>query len=188
MRFTPIEKPGSLLLRFAYAQSRRAFGKVITPLKTIYARVPRSLWLMRAIHQFHDAPGKLDPDIKTLVMHLGAVINHCGFCIDISRARTERDARLFEKLERLPQYADSNKFTPREKAALVFADELIRDRRVSDETFSVLSAHFTEEEIVELSFYCAIENFYNLLNIAAGIESDGLCTIDRKGSTSRAVA
>ena len=41
MRLAPIEQPRSLLVRIAYWLSKRQLGKVMTPLKVIYARAPR---------------------------------------------------------------------------------------------------------------------------------------------------
>ena len=40
MRLSPIEEPPSLMMRAVYAYSQRTFGKVLMPMKVIYARVP----------------------------------------------------------------------------------------------------------------------------------------------------
>ena len=38
---SPIDQPRGLLMRIAFAMSRRQFGKVLTALKVLYARKPR---------------------------------------------------------------------------------------------------------------------------------------------------
>jgi len=48
---------------------------------------------------------------------------------------------------------------------------------VSDATFAELQRHFNEREIVEITWLNALENYYNLINLPLGIESDGLCAI-----------
>ena len=57
------------------------------------------------------------------------------------------------------------------------SDEATREKKVGDETFATLRKHFSEREIVEITFLNALENFYNLLNLPLGIEDDGLCAI-----------
>jgi hypothetical protein len=36
----PIEKPQGLLMKLVYATTRQQFGKVLTPMKVAYARLP----------------------------------------------------------------------------------------------------------------------------------------------------
>ena len=44
----------------------------------------------------------------------------------------------------------------------------------SDETFEGLRKHFGEREIVDLTWLNAVGNYYNLMAVPLGIESDGL--------------
>ena len=46
-----------------------------------------------------------------------------------------------------------------------------------DETFETLRSHYNEQEIVEITWVNALENYYNLISIPLGLESDGLCAI-----------
>jgi alkylhydroperoxidase family enzyme len=48
---------------------------------------------------------------------------------------------------------------------------------VSDATFSELAMHFTDEDIAQITWLCAMENYYNLLTRPLKIGSDGLCSI-----------
>ena len=43
---------------------------------------------------------------------------------------------------------------------------------------------FSEREIAEIVILCALENFYNRINIPLGIEEDGLCAIQQRRSGS----
>ena len=64
------------------------------------------------------------------------------------------------KLTALPTYKESHHFTEREKAALEFSERITRDDlEVSDECFSRLREHFSEQEIVELTFIVGYQTF-----------------------------
>jgi hypothetical protein len=45
MRLEPIEQPQGLLMRIAFWMTRRQLGKVITPMKVMYPRMPGVLKL-----------------------------------------------------------------------------------------------------------------------------------------------
>jgi alkylhydroperoxidase family enzyme len=57
---------------------------------------------------------------------------------------------------------------------LAYIEAATRDKCVSDEIFDELKKHFTDVEIVELTWVNAAENYYNSLMIPLGIESDHL--------------
>ncbi len=65
-----------------------------------------------------------------------------------------------EKLAALRLYVDSPHFTEREKAALEFSKRITRDdQEVSDECFARLRQHFSEAEIIELTFIIGYQTF-----------------------------
>ncbi len=177
MRLAPIEQPRQLIARIFYWVSKRRLGKVMTPARVVYARVPALFRL--AYHEASIVEGKLtvDPVVSILVRTWAAMINDCSFCIDISKAMGVQKRMSLEKFEALPQYRTSPLYSPRERAALAYAEEATRTKRVSDETFAELRRHFTEREIVEITWLNALENYYNLINLPLQIESDGLCAI-----------
>ena len=177
MRLEPIENPSNLKLRVAYWLSKRRLGKVLTPMKVVYARIPRVLRGSYEMSKFEDRGIRLDPALKLLVKSLTARINGCGFCLDMARALAIEQHIGLEKFHALDEYRVSPLFRERERAALAYAEEATRHKRVSDETFENLSRHFNEREIVEITWINAFENYYNLISIPLEIESDGLCSI-----------
>jgi alkylhydroperoxidase family enzyme len=86
MRLGPIEKPKGLMMRFAYWGIRRQFGKVITPVKVVIARMPRALRLTNEIAKFELKGIRLEPELHIMVGMLASQINGCGFCMDLGRA------------------------------------------------------------------------------------------------------
>ena len=178
MRLSPIEQPQGLKMRLAYAWSRRAVGKVITPLKVVYARVPKSLDLGRAMSKFLQSPFRIEKELVFLIESYTAGLNKCGFCVDIARAMALRSRpELMDKIAALPEFRTSPKFSARERAALAYTEAAMRDKHVSDEIFAMLQEHFSAKEIAEITLINAAENFYNMINVPLEIESDGLCAL-----------
>jgi alkylhydroperoxidase family enzyme len=177
MRLEPIEKPKGILMRIAYWMTRRQLGKVMTPMKVVYPRMPGVLRLSYEIQKFELKGIRLEPALKFLVVTLAGQINGCGFCVDIARAMAIRQHLGMEKFNALSEYRTSPLFSNRERAALAYVEEATRHKRVSDATFEVLRKHFSDREIVEITWLNAVENYYNLINLPLEIESDGLCAI-----------
>lgn len=180
MRLAPIENPKDLIGRLAYWMTKRRLGKVITPMKVIYARFPALFRHAYQQIQIAENAITLDPVINYLVRTWPAMINECTFCVDIAKAAALYKHMSLEKFEALPSYRTSPLFDARERAALAYVEDATRHKHVSDATFAELRRHFSEREIVEITWLNALENYYNLLNLPLGIEADGLCAIAQK--------
>ncbi len=186
MRLQPIEAPKGLMMRLAFWMTRRRFGKVMMPMKVLYPRVPGLLKPSYEIQKFEINGLSLDHELHLLVATLTSQINGCGFCLDLSRAMSLRLELPQEKFEAVGQYRTSPLFAERERAALAYVEEVTRHKRVSDPTFDALRRHFSEREIVEITWVNAVENYYNLINLPLGIESDGFCMLVRKQAVAAA--
>ncbi|HTG58795.1 MAG TPA: carboxymuconolactone decarboxylase family protein, partial [Terriglobia bacterium] len=84
------------------------------------------------------------------------------------------------KFDALEQYSTSSLFTEKERAALDYATELTRNKKVNPETFARMSRYYSEREICEIVWLVASEHVYNMTNIGLNIHSDMLCDISRK--------
>ena len=185
MRLLPIESPRNPLLRLSYWAIRRQFGKAITPFKVIFARQPRALAAQFGIYFGLAKTMGLDPGLRFLVQHHVAALNGCGFCVDIGRAMATYQGLTMEKVDALADWRQSGVFTAAERAALDYVEQATRTHRVSDEAFAAVRKHFSEDQIVALTWINAVENYFNLLNGPLGIDSDGLCAIaERRTVTS----
>jgi AhpD family alkylhydroperoxidase len=178
-RLTPIERPRGFVLRMAYWGSRRQFGKVMTPIKVVCARMPGSLNALGGMLKFNTKGIRLDPGLQLLIGHLASQINGCAACLDLGRAMAVRTHVDLGKVDAVREYRTNPKFTDRERAALAYVEEATRARAVSDTTFVALRRHFDEREIVEITWVNAFQNFFNLLNRPLGIGSDGFCSIEQ---------
>lgn len=174
-RLAPIENPKSFKLKLVYWLSKKMFGKILTPLKVSQTRMPSTISLsqkMLRVEKNLSLPKDLTFYIKSYV----ATLNGCTFCIDIAKAAAENEFAV-QKYEQLLRYESSNIFSEAEKAALKYVEQATLEKNVTDEVFDKLQRHFDDEEIVEITWLNALENYYNLLNKPLNIGSDNLCSV-----------
>jgi alkylhydroperoxidase family enzyme len=176
-RLEPIEKPDGSEMQSHYRMMRQEFGTVLTPVKIVFARMPESMELVGKFQEFRANGIQLEPELQLMVETLISEINGCGFCVDIARSEAIGENLDMEKFNALAEYQTSPLFSARERAALAYAEEVTRHKTVSDATFEALRTHFTDREIVEITWLNAMENYNNLVNIPLEIESDGLCAM-----------
>ncbi|MDQ3064257.1 MAG: hypothetical protein M3R14_15560 [Acidobacteriota bacterium] len=176
MRLKPIENPGSLFVKLAYWWSKREFGKVIMPMKVIYARKPKLMFLANKIYQFQEKNVSLEPSLRLLIQTQVSMLNSCSFCNDISLAQAVRKKLGAEKFFALGDDIETKtkSFTEKERAVIAFVNEYAKNRRISDETFESLRQFFSETEIVEIVAMNAFEQYFNAFAVPLEIESDGL--------------
>ncbi|HEU5146024.1 MAG TPA: carboxymuconolactone decarboxylase family protein [Chryseosolibacter sp.] len=180
-KLAPIERPSGLMMKLIYWLSRKQFGKVMTPMKVIFARLPLAFGMyvqkLEKLEQKYELPKYMAVLVRTHV----AQLNSCGFCIDIGKMEVIKHyPDQQEKFFNVSAFKTSPLFTAAEKAALLFAEELTLNKKISDETFAETQKHFSEREIVEIAWAVTREHIYNLMNVAFDIESDGFCQIPEK--------
>ena len=174
----PIERPQSVMMKMVYALSRRQVGKVITPLSVFAVRMPS------AFGTFYGKVSKLDKKLKlasstaVLIREQVATMNTCLFCMDAARYFAMKESvGNPAQFDALAQYKTSPLFTEAERAALEYATELTRDKKVSTDTFVRLQKFYSEREICDIVWLVASEHMYNMTNVGLGIGSDGLCEL-----------
>lgn len=176
----PIENPESLIMKLVYFFTRRQFGRVLTPLKVHSARLPIAFGMFYGKISELDKKLVLPAETVMLVREQVARTNVCLFCIDIGRYYTIKSSMNLAKFDALEQYRSSPLFSAKERAALDYATELTRDKKINPETINRLKESFTEREICEIVWLVASEHVYNITNIGLNIHSDMLCNITKK--------
>jgi alkylhydroperoxidase family enzyme len=176
----PIEKPRGLIKRLAYFMSRRQFGKVLTPLKVVLARLPPAFAMFSSKIAKLDKKLILQHEMALLIREQVARINVCHFCMDIGRSFAIKDSLDEAKFDALDEYRTSPLFTDAERAALDYTTELTTEKKVDESTFRNLARFYSDREICEIVWLIASEHFYNITNIGLNIHSDMLCNISRQ--------
>ena len=72
----------------------------------------------------------------------------------------------------LADWQKSEFFSPRERAALAYADAMTRDIAVPDAVFDGAAAAFSERQIVELTVLIGIYNMHTRVFMALGIDPE----------------
>jgi alkylhydroperoxidase family enzyme len=86
-----------------------------------------------------------------------------------------------EKLAEFAAWRDSMLFSASERVALEYAERVTySDQKVDDAFFAEVKKHFTEAQIVELTFAVALENFRSKFNPALGVEAQGFCVVPKR--------
>jgi uncharacterized peroxidase-related enzyme len=107
-------------------------------------------------------PGSVARRIKVLVYLACSYANRCPFCV-ASNLPGARKAGITEE-EIAAVEAERNEIFPaEEQAAINYARELTRTANAA-ETRAALAAHFTDEQIVEITLVIGISNFTNRFN------------------------
>jgi uncharacterized peroxidase-related enzyme len=108
-------------------------------------------------------PGSVDRRIKVLAYLVSAIANQCPFCIAANMPSARKVGITDEEIRSIESEQDGG-FAPAEQAAIAYSRELTRSATASDARREALSAHFTDEQIVEITLVIAMSNFTNRFN------------------------
>ena len=114
----------------------------------------------------------LDKGLLHMVKLRASQINGCAYCIDMhwkdARAAGESEQRLYG----LDAWEESPYYTDRERAALAYIESVTRvaDTHVPDDVFDRVRSHFSEQEVVDLTWLAAAINAWNRVAISMRAE------------------
>ncbi len=128
---------------------------------------PDGTELLRKLDRYAKNSG-LEPDLLELVRLRASQINGCAFCIDMhtkdARSRGESEQRLYG----VSAWRETPFFTERERAALAWTEAVtqISKDHVPDDIYEEVRKHFSEKELVDLTFAVIAINGWNRLAIS----------------------
>jgi len=95
-------------------------------------------------------------------------INGCAYCVDMHGRDLLGQDQSFKRINSLITWRESPFYTEAERAALAWAESVTRlsGERGSDAEYAALQAHFTDVEIVELTFVVSLMNMMNRVAIS----------------------
>ncbi len=138
-----------------------------------YPRIaPAAFRAMVGLEQYV-AQSSIEKPLRELVKLRASQINGCAYCIDMhwkdARAAGETEQRLYG----LSAWEESSYYTDRERAALAWTEAVTRvaDTRVPDDVYDRLRSHFSEKEIVDLTWALAAINAWNRVAVAMRAEA-----------------
>lgn len=131
--------------------------------------VPAAYRAMLALESYVHETG-LESSLLELVKMRASQINGCAYCLDMhskdARAAGETEQRLYV----LNAWREAPFYTERERAALAWTESvtLVNESHVPEDVYQQARAHFSEEELVNLTITIAIVaiNGWNRLEVS----------------------
>jgi AhpD family alkylhydroperoxidase len=110
----------------------------------------------------------LEPKLRELVKLRASQINGCAYCVDMHYLDARADGETEQRLSTLTVWSETPFFSDRERAALLWTEKLtlISVDHVPDEVFEQAHAHFTDEELTNLTLAIAAINAWNRFAIS----------------------
>lgn len=172
---------GGPLTRLAFRFTRRHFARLtgsapdraIEPLE-LFAHVPALLRAYSRLEQATAGLRGLDRRADALAELKAATVVRCEFCMDLASQVARQWGLSDAELQALPGYRNSDLFDDRDRLVLDYAAAMSRTPvRVPDELVAALRRHFTDAQLVHLTFLIALENLRGRFNAALGVEAAG---------------
>jgi len=128
---------------------------------------PEPLQALQALEKYIAGCG-LDHKFVHLLKLRASQINGCAYCIDMhsidARAAGETEQRLYA----LDAWRETPFYDERERAALAWMEAitLVAETHVPDDVYEHARQHFSDQEIVDLTYLAVAINAWNRLAIA----------------------
>lgn len=169
-----LDQPKGLVPRLARSYSRRRFGRDVQPAQAAYhhSGVLVAAGLLETAAE--KGWNKLDRHLVLLAVQASAGTIGCSWCTDFGYYENLQRGQDPAKVRDVPAWRDSSAYTEKERAVLEYAEAASSTPvAVSDELVDRLHVHFSDEEIVELAAWVALENYRSRFNGGLGLQSQG---------------
>ena len=125
---------------------------------------PAATHAMLALQNYVNGCG-LPHSLLELVKLRASQINGCAYCIDMHTKDARVAGESEQRLYLLSAWRESPFYSDRERAALQWTESvtLLSETNVPDEDYALARAHFSEEELVNLSMAIVAINGWNRL-------------------------
>ncbi len=138
-----------------------------------YTRLsPQPYEAMLAVGHALSTSTALEPVLIEYVKLRASILNGCGFCIGMHTAELKKHHEPDSRIDALADYANSDAFTPRERAALRWTDVItnIQNGHAPDAEYAAVNEFFRDKDLADLTFAIAQINAWNRLGIAFAVE------------------
>jgi AhpD family alkylhydroperoxidase len=133
-----------------------------------YARTSPSLYRSYLALNHAAAGSGLEPSLLELVKTRASQINGCAYCLDMHTKDARANGETEQRLYLLAAWREAPFYTDRERAALAWTEALtlVSESHVPDDVYEEARRHFSEEELVNLSWAIVVINGWNRVAIA----------------------
>lgn len=153
--------------------------------RKLLGEVPDSLgimWHNRKVMNFGFGLGRktqkwdaCPQDLKSFAHMAVASYVGCSFCLDLGYFQAHNEGLDLDKAREVPRWREATIFTPLEHDVMAYAEAMTNTPpTVTDELSSSLLKRLGAPALLELTAFIALANFYSRMNIAMGVEAEGL--------------
>lgn len=169
-----VEHPTRPLARLAALYGQRRFGRPTEPVQA----ASHHGGVLAASGLLETAAGmgwrKLDPHLALLAQQAAAGAIGCSWCVDYGYYESLQRGQDPAKVRDVPIWRQSTAYSPAERTVLEYAEAAsMTPVAVDPELVRRLHEHFSDEQIVELSAWVALENYRSRFNAGLGLRSQG---------------
>ncbi len=128
---------------------------------------------LRDLEHYLNTGTRLEAPLREFVRLRVSLMNGCDYCISLHTAELRKLDEAEEKIETLGAWRSSSLWTPREQAALGWAEALtnIQDGHAPDAIYDETRQQFSDTDTVDLTLLISTINAWNRLAIALGQHS-----------------
>lgn len=121
-----------------------------------------------AVGKYLSTQTSLDRVLIGLVDLRASQLNGCDFCMGMHSHELKLAHEPDSRIGAVANWRDSDSFTPRERAALAWTEEItdIQDGHASDEAYAAVSEFFKDKDLVDLTLAIATINAWNRMAIS----------------------
>lgn len=110
----------------------------------------------------------LGAELTELVYLRVSQINGCAFCLEMHSSALRKKSVPQATLDALAGWQVSERFTDRERAALLWAESVtqVSAQQTDDVLYRKVKAHFSDEEMSDLTIAVALMNAFNRVAVS----------------------
>ena len=110
----------------------------------------------------------LTPRESELIKVRASQINGCANCVNLHASRLREEGQSEERIQNVVVWWEASCFDARETAAFAWTESvtLVSETRVPDDVYERVCAHFSEQEVIDLTYAICAINTYNRLAVA----------------------
>ncbi|MEL6298098.1 MAG: carboxymuconolactone decarboxylase family protein [Pseudomonadota bacterium] len=129
---------------------------------------PDAVQAILGLEQYVAKRADIDPGLLHLLKIRASQINGCAFCVDMHVKEARAAGHGEQWLALIDVWRESPLFSDRERAVLKWVESvtLVSEHGAPDSDFTELRAHFTPNEIVDLTVAIGTINVWNRLAVA----------------------
>ena len=169
-----VDQPKGLVPRLAFAYGRRRMGRDVEPVQA--ASHHSGVLVAAGLVETAAEKGwkKLDPHLMLLAVQASAGVIGCSWCTDFGYYESLQKGQDPAKVRDVPVWRDSAVYSEKERVVLEYAEAASSTPvAIDDDLVERLHEHFSDEEIVELAAWVALENYRSRFNAGLGLRSQG---------------